>query len=180
MVRSCAYWQRTVNTAHRLFLEALSDKTDLIIIVRARSNRHFSFQARVSRMERGHPIWYEKKFSLNDPATWPEPDAQLSIPGTNRRDKPYCTDIGSWHNLVMRGKCKPAKIPMQNRPFTLVRMVRYNERNEPVFKKPLWLIVMGEQRHQLSLSVIHKAYQQRPDMEHFFRFGKQQMLLDRY
>jgi len=163
------------------FLEALSDKPNLIIIVRARSNRHFSFQARVSRIGKGHPLWYEEQeFSLKDPTTWPEPDEKLSIPGTSRRGKAYRTEIWNWHNLVMRGKCKPARIPMQNHPFILVRIMRYNEKNEPVFKRPLWLIVMGEQRHKLSLSDIQEAYQQRPDMEHFFRFGKQQMLLDRY
>jgi hypothetical protein len=163
------------------FLEALSDKTKLIIIVRARSNRHFSFQAKVSRIGKGHPIWHEEKdFFLKDPTTWPEPEEKISIPGISRRGKPYRTDIWAWQNLVMRGKCKPRKIPMHQHPFTLVRIIRYNEQNKPVFKKSLWLIVIGEQRHRLSLADIQEAYQQRSDMEHFFHFGKQQMLLDRY
>jgi hypothetical protein len=162
------------------FLEALSDRPKLVIIVRARSNRHFSFQARVSRIGKGHPLWYEKDFFLKDPTTWPEPDEKISIPGVSRRRKPYRTEIWAWHDLVMRGKCKPARIAMQKHPFTLVRIVRYNEQNEPIFKKPLWLIVMGEQRQKLSLTDICEAYQQRSDMEHFFHFGKQQMLLDRY
>jgi len=163
------------------FLEALSDKTNLVIIVRARSNRHFSFPANMSCLGRGHPIWYaERDFFLQDPTTWPEPEEKISIPGVSRRGKPYRTEIWAWQDLVMRGRCKPTRLPMQQHPFTLVRIIRYNEQNEPVFKKPLWLIVIGEQRHRLSLADIQEAYQQRPDMEHFFRFGKQQMLLDRY
>jgi hypothetical protein len=163
------------------FLDANSDKPNLILIVRARGNRHFSYRAKVSKIGRGHPIWYEEQpFSLKDPLTWPQPDEALSILATNSRGRPNRTEIMAWHNLVMRGKCKLAIIPMQDNPFTLVRIVLYNERNEPVFKKPLWLIVMGRERHNLSLINIHEAYRQRSDMEHFFRFAKRQMLLDSY
>ena len=41
----------------------------------------------------------------------------------------------------------------------------------------MWLIVIGERRHELSLSDIYHAYEQRYDLEHFFRFGKQKLLL---
>ena len=39
---------------------------------------------------------------------------------------------------------------------------------------------MGEQRRQLTLKEIYEAYNQRYDLEHFFRFGKQKLLLDAY
>ena len=44
----------------------------------------------------------------------------------------------------------------------------------------MWLIVIGEERQKLSLLEIYEAYQQRYDVEHFFRFGKQKMLLSQY
>jgi hypothetical protein len=49
-----------------------------------------------------------------------------------------------------------------------------------LFQKPLWLIVMGDRRRQLSLLDIYEAYLQRYDLEHFFRFGKQELLLDKF
>lgn len=39
---------------------------------------------------------------------------------------------------------------------------------------------MGERRSEITLLHIFHAYQRRYDIEHFFRFGKQRLLLDRY
>jgi hypothetical protein len=58
-----------------------------------------------------------------------------------------------------------------------VRIVRYDEKGNQAFKHPLWLIVMGQRRHELTLEHIHQAYACRFDLEHFFRFGKQKLLL---
>lgn len=69
---------------------------------------------------------------------------------------------------------------MQEYPFTLVKISLYDERNQLVYAKPLWLIVMGERRQELSLKDIYEAYLARYDLEHFFRFAKQKLLLDRY
>ena len=41
-------------------------------------------------------------------------------------------------------------------------------------------MVVGEQRPQLSLLEVHQAYIQRYDLEHFFRFGKQRLLMAGY
>jgi hypothetical protein len=79
--------------------------------------------------------------------------------------------------MLMRGKRKPELLPMHRHPFTLVRIVLYDQQGKPAFRHPLWLIVIGEQRHQLSLLDIYHAYVQRFDVEHFFRFGKQKLLL---
>jgi hypothetical protein len=163
------------------FLDALSDKTNLVIIVRARSNRKvYSPAKEVKTNNRGHPVWYEKeKISLNDSTTWPEPDQALCLLTTNSRGKANRTEIMAWYHKVLRGSWK-SNLPMHQRPFTLVKIELYDEGNERVFKKPLWLIVMGPQRDKLELTDIQDAYRQRSDMEHFFRFMKRQMLLDRY
>lgn len=85
--------------------------------------------------------------------------------------------IQAWHNLLMPGKNKPKRLPMHKHPFTLVRIVYLDEEGNPLFKRPLWLIVMGDRRHELSLEHIYQAYAARFDLEHFFRFGKQKLLL---
>ncbi len=46
-----------------------------------------------------------------------------------------------------------------------------------MFKRPLWLLVMGERRSELTLAQIYLAYQACFDIEHFFRFGKQKLLM---
>jgi hypothetical protein len=49
-----------------------------------------------------------------------------------------------------------------------------------LYKKPLWLMVTGARRQELSLAEIADSYFRRFDIEHFFRFGKQKLLLDRF
>ena len=69
---------------------------------------------------------------------------------------------------------------MHNHPFTLVRARLLDAQGQSVFQRPLWLIVLGERRHELSLLDTWHAYEQRVDMEHFFRFGKQKLLVAAY
>ncbi len=40
----------------------------------------------------------------------------------------------------------------------------------------MWFIVMGKRRHELTLKHIYQAYDTRYNIEHFFRFGKQELL----
>jgi hypothetical protein len=70
--------------------------------------------------------------------------------------------------------------PMHQHPFTLIRVRLFNEANEQVFQRPLWLLVMGQRRNELSLTEGWKAYVRRYDVEHFFRFGKQRLLMTAY
>ena len=77
----------------------------------------------------------------------------------------------------MRGK---QNLPMHRHPFTLIRARLLDEQGKPVFKRPMWLIALGEQRHELALLDTWNSYEQRVDLEHFFRFGKQRLLLNDY
>lgn len=161
--------------AHRAF-------PDLVTVVRVRGNRTFYQQHVPTEDERvnsrqGHPQWYGERFSLSDAETWPKPDETFTLQETSRRGKVYRVEIQAWHNLVMPGKYKPERLPMHKYPFTLVRIVRYDEEGNEAFKHPLWLIIMGERRHELTLAQIYHAYSYRFNLEHFFRFGKQKLRL---
>jgi hypothetical protein len=94
--------------------------------------------------------------------------------------KTYQVRIEAWRDMRMAGKCKPEVLPMHLHPFTLARIRLFTARGELAFQRPLWLIVIGERRQELTLLNIFHAYQRRYDLEHFFRFGKQRLLTDRY
>ena len=161
------------------YLFANRPKSNLVTIVRVRRTRTFYQKAPVSdrRGSRGHPAWYGAAFSLQDPSTWPVPDKMATTSMTSRRGREYRVEIEAWHDLLMRGKRKPISIPMHLYPFTLVRIRLYNSTGELAYSQPLWVLVMGEKRDMLSLLDIYMAYNQRFDLEHFFRFGKQRLLL---
>jgi len=49
-----------------------------------------------------------------------------------------------------------------------------------LFEKPLLLIVSGQKRQELTSLHVYQSYRSRFDIEHFFRFQKQQLLFSKY
>ena len=164
------------------YLEANREKTNLVTIVRVRSNRIFYRKPGSSDHYegRGHPTWFGKSFLLSDEHTWPSPNEKVTTTFTSYRGRIYRVEIQAWFDLLMKGERKPTLLSMQEYPFTLVRICLYNAQGELAHQNSMWLIVMGEERRKLGLKEIFEAYNQRYDLEHFFRFGKQRMLLTRY
>ena len=161
------------------YLHANRHHDNLVTIARVRSNRTFYHQFVYEDGKRPphHPRWYGEAFKLPDPTTWGDSDLEITLTETSRRGKTYTVVLQGWQNMLRRGKNKPWRIPMHRYPFTLVEITRYDEEGNPAFVRPSWLIVVGEHRDQLSLLDIYEAYRSRTDLEHFFRFGKQKLLL---
>ena len=152
---------------------------DQVVIVRAASHRTF-YHAPLATGEPksvGHPTWYGAPFRLKDEQTWGQPDEEATTTWTTHRGKTYTVQIRGWYDLRMTGT---KAYPMHQHPFTLVRVEVRDEAGQLVFKRPLWLIVMGKRRAEVSLIEVWEAYGQRVDMEHFFRFGKQRLLFNAY
>lgn len=163
------------------YLHANRHHENLVTIARARSSRIFYRQPPVQKQPgRGRPRWYGDRFSLQDPASRHPPDETLATTHRSRRGHQYQVHIQAWHNLLMRGKQKPRRLPMHEHPFTLVRVSWVDAYGRPVYKRPLWLIVVGRRRHEIALLHIYQAYLHRSHLEHFFRFAKQKLLLTRF
>jgi hypothetical protein len=163
------------------YLAANREYEHLVSVVRCRGNRTLYRQKCRSAAETGGaPGHYGAPFKLKKPATWHEPDEQIQLPFTSRRGHQYQVSVQAWHNMLMRGKIKPERIRMYQYPFTLVRIVMLDTDGQPRFKHPLWLLVIGLRRLEISLEHIFQAYSQRSDLEHFFRFGKQKLLMANY
>lgn len=164
------------------YLHANRHHDNLVTLARVRRTRTFHRQPSCAdegetTKSPGHPTWYGDSFTLKDPATWHAPDETTSLTQVSRRGKHYRVEIQAWHNMLMRGKRKPKFLAMHLHPFTLVCVTRYDEEGRQVGKHPLWLLVIGQRRDELNLTDIYHAYEQRYDLEHFFRFGKQKLLL---
>jgi hypothetical protein len=149
---------------------------NLVTVTRAAENRVFYRQPSPPEGNRsqGHPTWYGASFNLKDPRTWGTPEVTATTTFTTKKGRTYRLQLQGWHNLLMRGK---RDLPMHRYPFTLVRAVVLDEQGQPMFKHALWLIVMGERRSELSLLEAWEAYGQRYDLEHYFRFSKQRLLM---
>jgi hypothetical protein len=164
------------------YLQANRHHENLVTIARVRRNRTFYRQPPARKQpSRGRPRWYGDRFSLKDPAGWQPPDETRVTTHRSRRGRQYQVHIQAWHNLLMRGKQKPRRLPMHQHPLTLVRICSVDADGRPVHKRPLWLIVVGQRRQEIELLHIYQTYYlHRSHLEHFFRFARQKLLLTRF
>jgi hypothetical protein len=157
--------------------ETIKNK-DQIQISRLRGNRVIYVQARMSNETKpGRTKRYGESFKLGDKATWSNEDESISFNITTRRGKSQTVQIKCWNNMLMSGK-RDANV--SEVPFRLIQICVYNADGKSCFKKPLWLIVAGNRRSELSLQGIFDDYRQRFDIEHFFRFAKNRLLMNKF
>jgi len=159
--------------------EGKKKSDDQVAIVRSSGNRSFYHAPPEIEGKNpvGHPKWYGDPFRLSDKTTWGQPDEEEWTTWTTHRGKEYDVQLRGWHNVRMTGKKDYA---MHKHPFTLIRADVFDKEGKRVFKRPMWLIVMGKRRTEVSLIESWEAYGQRVDLEHYFRFGKQKLLFTAY
>jgi len=158
------------------------DHSELITIAKVRSNRTLYHYLPPPEDKPTHrPAFKGKAFKLHDPATHTQPDETLvlEIKG-QKKSREHTALIEVWEDMVMPGKNKPQRIRMEDYPFRLVRITCFDKDGHEVYSHPWWLIVVGERRQELSLADIHRCYTSRTRLEHFFRFGKQKLLLNAF
>ena len=152
---------------------------NLITVARLAANRTLYRFPELDSSERkkGHPIWFGEKFSLKDPSNLGAPSYVISSPNPLKKHPNAIVRLEVWPDLMMRGK---KNLPMHKNPFDLIRCTVLGENGDPVFNRPMWLIASGSRRAELNPVDVWQSYRQRYDIEHFFRFGKQRLLMDKF
>lgn len=151
--------------------------SDQVQVSRVRSNRIFHYRANEENREKmGRKKQFGNQFRLRDEKTWCEPSEKIEFTATTKKGKKQIVKVQCWNEIIMRGK---HKANASEHPFRLIQICVYKESGKLFFKKPLWLMVSGMKRHKLSLQDVFDAYRQRFDIEHFFRFGKNKLLMDK-
>jgi hypothetical protein len=156
-----------------------SNNKNLVHVFRINNSRNLFYQPTVDDFATkgvGRKKTYGSKMDLSDPTTYKEPDSFVVLDGASKK-KVLVIEISQWNNLLIRGS---REFPSACYPINLVRIIVKNEQSETVFKRPLWIGVMGKRRHEIDSHRTYHIYRQRYDIEHFFRFGKQKLLLDSY
>ncbi len=138
------------------------------MVARVRSNRVF-YQSPPPVLDRtpkrGCPKKYGSKFNLAEPNTWHKSDETTTTQHITRNGRQLTVTIQAWHHMLMRGTKREK---MYCHPFTLIRVSVTDDTNTQLWK-PMWLIVIGDQRKKISALVAYQSYRQRFDMEHFLR-----------
>ena len=162
------------------FLHPLLNYKNHVVVVRVRNNRVFYRSVPTpAEGERppGRPKLYGARFALNDAESWGAADHQVEMEMTTHRGQTYQVSIQQWNDLLMRGK---RTMPMGDHAFHLLRIQLRRPDGTPLFRRPMWLAICGQRRAEIDPTAGWQAYRQRFDQEHFFRFGKQRLLLDQF
>jgi hypothetical protein len=154
------------------FLYGLRDYDGLVVIARVRRNRNFYCQPGPDSSPT-RPYWYGPRFQLNDPTTWPPPAQQETLTHPQPHGQSLSLQLMRWTNLLMRGT---RNYPMHRFPFDLLCCQRLDADDQPQ-GTPLWLLIWGPSRQQISPLQGQQAYAQRYRLEHFFGFAKPHLLL---
>ena len=95
-----------------------------------------------------------------------------------KKSKKITHIITQWDNLLLRTK-KGKK--MSDKLLNLLAVVSIEtESGKNIFKQPLFIVISGKNKDQLSPEETFCEYMQRYGIEPFFRFNKQKLLLDKF
>ena len=150
----------------------------LILISRSRGNRNVYAPPAPSPSDAkgtGHPTWYGQKMNLKNTATPLPADAHHPFETITRPGKTLAVTIDVWQDRRTRGS---RHFRTDLYPFTLLRIQVTTADGRPLYKRSLWLAVFGPRRNALSPQTIYECFRQRYDVEHYFRFGKQRLLIN--
>jgi hypothetical protein len=158
------------------FLGEVIEYENLLTVTRFRSNRVFYHQPESTKggSGAGHPKWYGERFAFREPETWGKPDEVATTTVITKKGRTWHVHLEGWHDKLMKGK---KGVLMHQHPFTLIRVQVFNEQGQLVFRRPMWLGILGRRRRELSLLDARDVYTQRFNEEHYFRFGKQRLLM---
>ena len=148
-----------------------------IHIARLRSNRNVFELLAKSTTTKTKPKLYGRKMKLNNIDTYLPHDEQITVPITSKKGAPLSVIIKDWKTMSFRGS---RQFKAHQHPFRLVCITVVDQHQKAEFNKPLWLAIFGENRLTLSLAECFENYRDRYDIEHYFRFGKQHLLMDSF
>ena len=151
--------------------------SNLVHIFRLRHNRNVFLAPEQgdSLSGKGRKKEFGSKMNLGESTTHRACDQEQQTTVVSRKGKAHTITIKCWKDILMRGT---GTFRSSEHPINLMQVIVSNEEGESVFKRPLWLGVLGQRRHELNLIEVQQAYAERYDVEHYCRFSKNNLLMD--
>jgi len=163
------------------------EQNNLVNIARIRNNRKFYLpviQESEKNKKPGRPKKYGDSWALSDPG---KADETVTVTRFSKKGDEFYLNIEIWYDRLEKGHASQVDengelLVEKGDPFLFdaVKVTVLDKNENPKYKKPLWLMVVGEQRRSLCLEDIADCYFRRFDIEHYFRFAKQKLLLHKF
>ena len=149
-------------------------------IFRIRNNRKLFAQPNendIPPKKLGRKKVYGKGIKLSDSSSLPTPTQKHERIFENKHGKTRKVVVQQWDDILISGS---KNFDSHNHPINLIQATLYDEKDNPVFKNPLWIGVIGKRKNEFTAFDVYDGYRSRYDIEHFFRYAKQKLLLDSY
>ena len=144
-----------------------------LLLSRLNSTRTLYFPYIGEQKSKGSVKKYGEAFKLHDAETWSEPDdIDEDLELILKNGKIYQAKFQRWNGLIIKGKKNK---PMHNKLFDIVNVI-VTDNGKQVYHRNMWLIISGEKRSSISCRQAFLQYKNRFNIEHFFRFSKQELL----
>jgi len=179
-----------------IFLAPLYDFDHLVLIVRLRPGMKVWFKAPDADPTGGARRIYGDKFYLSDSSQWKtyhkkghsyqvwqqalceQPaDEHLEQDAVLGNGRKVILDIRRWNDLLIRTK---EGASMKDKPLDVLRVqVLEAQSRQAIFDRPMFLAVSGKRKSQVDIALAQEQYRERYDVEPWYRFAKNQLLMDK-
>jgi len=180
-----------------IFLSPLYELDKLVLIVRLRPGMKVWEQAPDGQPTGGARRIYGNKFYLRNGASgwktyrkkgvpyqvWQESlceqpaDERLEKQTVLSNGRKVVLDIRRWNKLLIRTKDGAS---MKDKALDVLRIqVLDAENRQAIFDRPLFLAVSGKRKSQVDSALAQEQYRERYDVEPYYRFAKNQLLMDK-
>ena len=155
----------------------VSEQANLVHIFRLNSKRNMFLTPTEPAGPTGRKKEFGAKMNLGVPGTHVPCDREAEVQQLSKKGKMLIISIKCWDNMLLRGS---RTFRSSQHPLNVIQVCVKDSDGKDIFKRPLWLGVLGERRGEISLEDSYKNYRSRYDTEHLFRFGKQRLLFGTY
>jgi hypothetical protein len=157
--------------------QIVAEHSNWVHVFRFNSTRNIYAKALAEDSVSGGVKRYGAAMKLNDSATHSEPDEVEQHIITRGRGKTYTMKIKVWRDQLLRGS---KTFKGYDHPVTVMQLTAVDAHGKSLYKNPLWLGLVGERRDEITLAEAYHYYNKRYDIEHYFRFGKDKLLFNKY
>jgi len=159
----------------RSWVVNISKWPHVVQIARMRGNRKvYRLPDLDSKTRRGRPQSYGKELLLQCPS---DPDLEEVTTITPRKGHVCQVLLQRWNDVIMHGS---REARTHEHPFDLLKVTVTDKKGKLLFRRPLWVMIAGVRRRDVSSKDAYISYSRRYDIEHFFRFGKQRLGLVKF
>ena len=158
------------------FIYNLSKRENVAVITRMRVNKAIYEKYEDKKEGSGRKRKYGKKYSLNKPDSLPTPDYVEELEKTTKKGEVVKVRLSLFKGYICRGS---KDCTMSDIPINFIRAEAFKENGERKYDRDLWIGIAGKARDKVATLDGFKEYVGRFDLEHFFKFSKSKLLMDK-